>query len=346
MTEIVIPWSPKEHPDRKNGSWAPEEIEVIRAGVESGKTHKDIAALLGRSENAVRGRAHIHGIVRDRSWTKQEEESLRSLYEKSGENGVLDLTGFANSINRNKANVCRKAKQLGLPVSPTRKHVEERKDRRKFKGDKEAVRRHISESMRQHIKEKGHPRGALGYRHTEEAIRAMSEKSRAANAALTPEQRVAINLKIMKTRLANGTYATHRPHGSWKAGWHEIGGKRCYYRSNWEANYARYLQWLKEKGQISDWKHEPKTFWFEGVKRGTVSYLPDFWVLENDGRDGFHEVKGWMDDRSKTKIARMAKYYPDVSLIVVDAKAYREIRRKVSSLVPGWYDTPRDRRGA
>jgi hypothetical protein len=133
---------------------------------------------------------------------------------------------------------------------------------------------------------------------------------------------------------------------SWKAAWHEIGGQRKYYRSNWEANYAYYLQWLKEGNHIADWKHEPKAFWFEGVKRGTVSYLPDFWVLENDDRDSFHEVKGWMDARSKTKIARMAKYYPNVTLVVIDSKAYRELRKKVSGLVPGWSDKPRDGRGS
>lgn len=166
------------------------------------------------------------------------------------------------------------------------------------------------------------------------------------NAARTDAQKVEYLIKSTKTKMKNGTLIKERPTASWKAAWHEIGGQRKYYRSNWEANYAYYLQWLKEGGHIADWKHEPKTFWFEGVKRGTVSYLPDFWVLENDGRDSFHEVKGWMDDRSKTKIARMAKYYPDVILLVIDGKAYRELRRKVSSLVPGWTDTPRDRKGA
>ena len=40
-----------------------------------------------------------------------------------------------------------------------------------------------------------------------------------------------------------------------KAGWREIGDKRCYFKSAWEANYARYLQWLKENGRIIDWEY-------------------------------------------------------------------------------------------
>ena len=120
------------------------------------------------------------------------------------------------------------------------------------------------------------------------------------------------------------------------AAWHEIGGVKKYYRSKWEANYAYYLEWLKSNGQIQSWKHEPKTFWFDGIKRGVVSYLPDFEVIENDGRVVYHEVKGWMDSRSATKIKRMAKYHPSVGLIVIDKRAYIQIYKKVSGIVPGW----------
>jgi hypothetical protein len=130
--------------------------------------------------------------------------------------------------------------------------------------------------------------------------------------------------------------APPRLNASWKAGWREIGGTRKYYRSMWEANYAYYLQWLKELGHIADWKHEPKTFWFEGIKRGCVSYLPDFWIREVNGSEAYHEVKGWMDDRSVTKLKRMAKYHPTVKLVVIDSKAYAAIKRSCQGLVPGW----------
>jgi len=123
---------------------------------------------------------------------------------------------------------------------------------------------------------------------------------------------------------------------SWKSGWREIGGKRNYYRSRWEANYARYLEWLRELGQILEWEHEPETFWFEGVKRGTVSYLPDFRVTETNGKIVYHEVKGWMDPKSKTKLRRMKKYHPDVSLILIDSKAYRKLAKQVDGIIYGW----------
>jgi len=143
-------------------------------------------------------------------------------------------------------------------------------------------------------------------------------------------------MKIAKTRERNGTLYSIKPHGSWASAWREIGGKRKYFRSRWEANYARYLQWLKEKGQIREWDHEPKTFWFDGVKRGCVSYLPDFCVTENNGKTSYHEVKGWMDDRSKTKIKRMKKYHPDVKLIVITAKEYNAIKKTMMPIIMDW----------
>ena len=123
---------------------------------------------------------------------------------------------------------------------------------------------------------------------------------------------------------------------AWKAAWRTVGGQRCYFRSKWEANYGAYLEWLRAGGHIKRWEHEPETFWFLAIKRGVRSYLPDFRVTENDGRVVYHEVKGWMDGRSKTKIARMRRYYPQVVLLVVDRAQYASIRTKVAGLVPGW----------
>lgn len=122
----------------------------------------------------------------------------------------------------------------------------------------------------------------------------------------------------------------------WKAGWREIGGKRCYFRSRWEANYARYLEWQKRRGDIAEWEYEPTTFYFEGLKRGKNNYKPDFLVMANDETKRYHEVKGYMDKRSKTLLDRMRRYYPDVPLEVIDGKRYRGIARTAARIVPGW----------
>ena len=119
------------------------------------------------------------------------------------------------------------------------------------------------------------------------------------------------------------------------------GGKRAdlgdrYFRSSWEANYARYLDWLEDLGQIASWQYEPCTFEFIAIKRGTRFYTPDFKIVETDGTVVYHEVKGYMDRRSQTKLKRMAKYFPHVKIILIDKDAYYAIAAQVKRIIPNW----------
>lgn len=103
------------------------------------------------------------------------------------------------------------------------------------------------------------------------------------------------------------------------------GGKRPdldygYFRCTWEANYARYLTQFG-----IEWEYEPKTFWFEKHKSGTVNYTPDFHLPANEGgEEVWVEVKGQFDSKSKTKLRRFKKYFPEEfkKLIVVCGDIY------------------------
>lgn len=121
-----------------------------------------------------------------------------------------------------------------------------------------------------------------------------------------------------------------------KAGWKEINGEKYYFRSKWESNYAHYLEFLRLHKQIVCWEHEPKTFWFEAIKRGVRSYLPDFKITENDGTSKWFEVKGYYDPKSRTKIARFNKYYPEETLRLIDERWFKKNARMLSKLVKGW----------
>jgi hypothetical protein len=123
----------------------------------------------------------------------------------------------------------------------------------------------------------------------------------------------------------------------WRRGWEEIGGQRCFFRSSWEANYARYLQWLKDADEIADWAHEPETLWL-----GTTGYIPDFRVTETDGTKTYHEVKGYMDHRSRQKLSLLKHRYPRVKLCLVTQAEYRAIERQYFGVIEGW----RNQRGA
>ncbi len=194
-------------------------------------------------------------------------------------------------------------------------------------------------------KRRPHPRGFTGNTHGETARMRMSTASRRAWAdhlsKLNSEELKQRRSDNMATRQAKGELRAAYSRGSM--------GKRAdlgdvYFRSSWEANYARYLNWLVGLGEIERWQYEPETFWFHAIKRGTRSYTPDFRVYER-GRSYLVEVKGWMDAKSKTKLARMAKYYPEVEIRLVDEAQYKAIARAVAALIPGW-ETKRTARAA
>jgi len=94
--------------------------------------------------------------------------------------------------------------------------------------------------------------------------------------------------------------------------WATIGGQRCYFRSQRERAHAELLELQRRTGKIVSWEHEPGRFFFDGIRMGTTSYLPDFKVVYPDGRVEYHEVKGWLDPKSVTALRRMAKYFPAV----------------------------------
>jgi predicted nuclease of restriction endonuclease-like RecB superfamily len=92
---------------------------------------------------------------------------------------------------------------------------------------------------------------------------------------------------------------------------------------------------LKNK-RIAAWDYEPETFWFEHIKRGVISYTPDFRVTRLDGTQYYVEVKGWMDRKSKTKLARFRRFYKSETLEVVDAKAYRRLGSSLRGVIKNW----------
>ena len=119
------------------------------------------------------------------------------------------------------------------------------------------------------------------------------------------------------------------------------GGKRkdldnLYVRSSWEANYARYLNLLKRTGDILRWEYEPDTFEFEGIKRGSRFYTPDFKVFSGEDSFEYHEVKGYMDAKSATKLRRMSKYFSEVKVVLVDKPRYQAIASAVSGIIKNW----------
>ena len=119
------------------------------------------------------------------------------------------------------------------------------------------------------------------------------------------------------------------------------GGKRIdlnnqYFRSSWEANYARYLNFLIQQKEIAKWEYEVDTFEFKNIKRGVRFYTPDFKVYDNKGEFIYHEVKGYMDSKSITRHKRMDKYYPEIKIKMIDKTWFRKNGTTLSKIIKNW----------
>ena len=116
----------------------------------------------------------------------------------------------------------------------------------------------------------------------------------------------------------------------------DLGG--MFFRSGWEANIARYLNYQIEHGKIEKWFYESKRFVFPTIKVGVRSYLPDFCIVLKDGKTEWIEVKGYMTKKGQTAINRFAKFYPKEKLTIVGKKTYEEIKKEYSNKIPEWED--------
>lgn len=266
-------------------------------------------------------------------WTNDQVSQIRQWYAMNLPKNKFDLQGLADRLGKNKSQVCLKAKKLGL--TDMRRVYHARKRCPKFK-TKEELYAHISASRKAWYAKNKHPRGALGMKHSEATKESISKSSKAIWSRMTIRQREDHITKSLKTKAMKNTPPVQRSNASWKAGWREIGEKRIYARSAWEANIGRMLEWRRKLGDISDWEHEPMTFWFEAIRRGVRSYKPDFRVTNNDGSQHFIEVKGWMDARSKTTLRRMKKYHPSIQIDLIDSKRYRALNNQLRMVIEGW----------
>lgn len=114
------------------------------------------------------------------------------------------------------------------------------------------------------------------------------------------------------------------------------------YRSAWERNVARVLQFMVQAGTLKEWTYEPRRYEFPQIKRGCIDYLPDFEITEPDGTVRLVEVKGQLDSRSRTKLKRFMRGYPELwadMLFVVryDARAAGILgKRKKKTTAHSW----------
>ena len=226
-------------------------------------------------------------------WTEAEIQLIKDTYDSGIMQGDGKLDELAKVLGVHKTNLCRKARSMGLTVQG-RKLTEESKKK-------------VGLRIKEWLSKNEHPRGFLKGKHSAKSKEIMSEMSIAYHENCTIDELNHRIDKMLETRRSNGNW-TPTMAGSAMYSRAKSGKRKdldnTFFRSRTEANYARYLKYIKQ-----DYLYEPKTFWFEGIKRGTRAYIPDFYLPD---KDEWHEFKGWLDQKSITKMKRMKKYHPEV----------------------------------
>ena len=323
----------------KNKLWTKEDESLLTELYSEGIPTKMIAQQLQRTQKAVINKAYVMGLSKSSLYTQDEIDYIKENYNK------MNIRQLAENIGRGKnwQNVSRKAKELGLTNVTKRKfrHSDQPKpvDRSpKFKTDEERA-ANKSKVMKEWHATHEHPKGMLGKTHSKEyrARRSKIMKDQWANPnsyfnSEENKQRQSESMsKSQNERIRrNQSLGYSRGKGGTRS---DLG---MYVRSSWEANVARYLNFLIKQKTIFKWEYEPDTFWFENIKRGTRSYTPDFKIWDTENGDPYYwEVKGYMDAKSKTKLKRMAKYHPDVKVVVIGKDEYNDIKKN-KALIKNW----------
>jgi hypothetical protein len=287
-------------------------------------------------------RKHLKGAgyhLRGEDWSVADIKRLTDWYATTTVAEDLHLDDLAKQLGRLKTSICRKAKELGL----TDQKRPKRSSRKLPFPDKVYATdedRNVATGKRikKYLAENEHPKGALGLKHTETSRAKMSAAVKKAwanpNSKLNSDElRQQRSDRMMQMNRDN---PPANPFSRAKDGRREDLNNQ-YFRSAWEANYARYLNFLIKQKQIRGWEYECQTFWFETIKRGVRSYKPDFKVTFLNGSHEWHEVKGWMTDKAATAIKRFKKYYPTEKHVLVDSKWFTAAKRQgLPAIVGNW----------
>jgi len=170
-------------------------------------------------------------------------------------------------------------------------------------------------------------------KYDDERIMGVSGKIREWNEkTMTEEKRNQIS-QTLKRRYAEGMKIPNAKNGMRK-------DLKMSFRSSWEANYARVLKFNDKK---IEYENDRFTLYEEDGSMANV-YTPDFKIDDKV----FVEVKGHADSadewgcsckrclRDKGKMKMMAEQYPEIEIILIGRKEYKELCQKYNVFVDNW----------
>lgn len=283
----------------------------------------EVAKILGKCGQSVHEALSRRGLINKINiFSEKDYDYLSKNYIEYRDSGRLE--DLANEMKRTKNFICRKAKELGLTAikyKVSEKHKEANRNASIGKWSK-----------------RPHPKGMLGKKHNDKTVKGMSIRIKKAWADPKSkfnsfEHRQALSERMSKRMLDNKAKSNN--YSRTKKGYFVKEDLLIPMRSSWELNYAHYLNKLQNENKIEKWEYEPDVFRFPELMIGLKVYTPDFKVFYKNGSIIYHEVKGWMDIKSKIKLKLMKTYYPKIKIKIIGKEQYKKIEKK-KDIILGW----------
>ena len=298
------------------------------------KTNKELCVILEKTDGQLRWMKSQLGLNSKFKPFTNEEKMLIEQFYKDNRN-TMDLESFAKSLGRQKTSISRYAKKIGLTKYGREKSEESIE---KIKHSLEIY--HESDEYQMNVKPKqvellnyyaknNHPRGMLNKHHTKETCEKLSESHIILFKNMSDEEKHIRAMKSVNTRRKRDVIGTTtNAYSRCKGGFRK--DLNHYFRSAWEANIARILDYLH-----IEWKYEYKRFHFNQETEKILSYQPDFYLPQYDK---WIEVKGWMDNTSKKRLELFNIYYPleSTRLILINEDIYKSLKTQYSLLIENW----------
>ena len=295
---------------KKSLFWDKEEDKLLKENINL--SIKELCLLIGRSDGAIRNRKYVLGLKSNKFplFTDKEKEIIKEWYTK--EDGV-NLEELSKFLGRPKTSVSKVAKDLGLTCygnfTIKEKEIRASKMVNKVKGS--------------------NPSRFSGHKHSDISREKVSKGLILAFSKIPNDIKKERAMKAVETKRKNGGFnTTSNAYSRCKGGYRT--DLKHYFRSSWEANIARILNYYNIK-----WEYEIKRFDFSNEYEGVLSYQPDFYLPEYNI---WIEVKGWMDEKSKERLKLFSQYYPkeNKNLFLIDSNTYSYLSKNYLNIIKYW----------
>lgn len=267
---------------------------------------------LGICGQSVWERLKKLGITDKDKWTNEQLSILREAYSVGG-NEPLNINELSAKLNRTKSNVCRKARELGLVTSRKRDKPEYAKQL-------------YSDCKKLQLQKYGWKHGYRELRQCQCCGRMMELPHSHPNK--TCSRSCAAKLRMRGEHIFSRCNFGRR-----------IDLNNQFFRSTYEANYARYLNYVIANSllRIISWQYEPDTFKFPKATDTPKQYTPDFKVFYENYHCQYHEVKGWDYPKGIKAREKFSKYFPKLKLILIGEDFFANaVKDGLSKLIPNW----------